>query len=430
MEKNAPCESSSYLVGCCQKGWVRKKVKSETKRKLKWKVKSLNRKVHPVLESTSVVAEAAILIQRRTPLSMLGLGALALRTGFRWLCQIDPNEPWLIFSLPDALMEEFENACNQSCLDSHKVGQEVQVYIFEQGEIHFSKHWDYPRFTFSSLSAQEETLLAIGQEMKKMLPQRMSFEVVNNKGKNRIIPMMGESKPSPKAQEILAATLPMLEKNKPRVLLLTGTPGVGKTVAANWIAQQIVGNELTLHFNPAQEPVISLAASLGFLAPKAILIDDIDKFEDLSCLLDFFDRIPKSLSIVILTANNGYGENVLDGSFVRCGRIDETWEITDIGIHTGRTPPFDKLDDETWVKVKFWSAASLAELAKRIEQRGIENTRLDDIATRENMRCLSNRKVKDRVRHRYLTKEEHDPGDRPVVDVGMIERMLNHKGPR
>jgi hypothetical protein len=179
---------------------------------------------------------------------------------------------------------------------------------------------------------------------------------------------------SDQGRAIADCTIPMLDKGG-RVILLNGKPGVGKSTIAEEIAQYIGGRVIVLGggiFSPKGEYDAHTTTSgcdieqLALLTPTVIVIDDVDKIHIPLARLEKLRAIAR---LVIMTANNGEYDDVLDGALDRPGRTDETFEVMpDRGLTP--QPPFDKLDREIWTKIKGWPIAHLNELRRRIEERG------------------------------------------------------------
>lgn len=176
---------------------------------------------------------------------------------------------------------------------------------------------------------------------------------------------------STQGKAISEATTPLLTGG--RVILLNGAPGVGKSTIAQEVARLIGGRVLILGagvFCPKDEdshPQPGPLGQLAMLSPSVVIIDDVDK---LRLYLTNLEALRSIAKLVILTANNGEYDDVLDGAIDRPGRTDETFDIKQDGA-LPPSPPFDKLDAETWNKVKGWPIAYLNELRKRIEERGV-----------------------------------------------------------
>jgi hypothetical protein len=186
-----------------------------------------------------------------------------------------------------------------------------------------------------------------------------------------------------------------------RAILLNGRPGVGKTTKAQEIAQLaelgrtvllpniILGPERDNRGN--EQARVSQggtrADTLRMLSAGVIIIDDVDKVEIRLALLE---AVRAAAKLVILTANNGQHDEIIDGATIRAGRIDEVFEIA--GSTVPRRPPFDRMNEEEWNEVRDWPIAYLNEIEKRLMHRS-QDLRLEDLRVRVNKMTRSGGKL-------------------------------------
>jgi ATPase family associated with various cellular activities (AAA) len=158
--------------------------------------------------------------------------------------------------------------------------------------------------------------------------------------------------------DVLARTKALLGDH--RCILLEGRPGIGKTTMAQAIARDANLGRVVLIENNI---LASGNGELQFkqLSAGVIVIDDIDKVR---VRLETFEAIRMSCRLLIVTANNGSYDDVIDAALARPARIDEIFTVE--APEPFRRAPFDKLDDATWTEVSGWPYAYLNELEKRL----------------------------------------------------------------
>jgi hypothetical protein len=199
---------------------------------------------------------------------------------------------------------------------------------------------------------------------------------------------------SKQGPRILDATQPLLEGG--RCILLEGRPGCGKTTCSQEIAAR-AGLGRTLLINPKLVGDDRESSSIGrnhrhdpdltiplqLLSPGVVIVDDIDK---VLLNLRHIEALRRTAKLVILTANNGQHDEVLDAAIMRAGRVDEVFTITP--EHSMRRVPFDQLDDALWEEVRDWPIAYLNEVEKRLRYRSGE-LRIEDLRDRVSKKTRS-----------------------------------------
>lgn len=196
---------------------------------------------------------------------------------------------------------------------------------------------------------------------------------------------------SRRGDEIAKAILPFLRDGGSRVVLLTGGPGVGKTTIAHQVARRAGLGRVAL----LDAKVISgtgrdpgclfhgeILESLPLASISTVIVDDIDKVE---IGLESLEAL-RAAKLVILTANNGAYDDVLDAAMIRPGRIDDVFEVA--AEDRPRAEPFGQLTDEEWARVKGWPVAWQNEVALRIRHRR-DDLGLDELEQRLGRRTRS-----------------------------------------
>lgn len=323
------------------------------------------------------LAQLAVQAHKVTPLTAAGL----VGTTISVLHGAFGDTPWIwLMSLPLPVHQIVGALAAQGW--SVVVGAgDVDEPVMRRGSDEI-KIRDTGSINFYDSSRQAALRDDVTRSVSAALPR--SIEVYPDRGAWCVaeVPLTHFNAPQPNA--IAAATKPLLELGT-RCILLNGPPGVGKSTAARQIAAAFHGRTLVLTRTVAARStragLPNSCTDLGVfkqLQPHTIIVDDIDKCE---LSLASLEELRSACKLLVLTANNGNRDDVLDGAVARCGRIDEEYQVAGV---PRREAPFDQLDDATWRQVMAWPVAYQQEVAARIKFRGIapEALRLDELERR------------------------------------------------
>lgn len=351
-------------------------------------------KIEPVARITERVANFAVQLQKpMTVLGAVGIASSAI-AGLRDVlnnganpassAEMMANRAWIV--------EAFRAVGGVVRRDPVDAGAEITsitaagqcLRIFADGSLMPEGHWT------------PELQKWIRQVLDPVLPQVLS--VKNDPGRETYLSSAGKLAGirSPQAERILAATRPLCGDGG-RCILIEGKPGVGKTTAAHAIAQaagfgrvllldgMVVGTARTEYASTSPTSIAcgDFGLSLALVSPGVIVVDDVDKIH---MTLKTVEAMRSAAKLVVLTANNGMHDEVLDGAMMRAGRVDEVFSVTP--EHTERRAPFDQLGDAEWDEVSQWPIAYVNEVERRLRCRP-GDLRLEDLRGRLKRRTRS-----------------------------------------
>lgn len=379
---------------------------------VKTSLQELNDKVAPVAR---VIAEAGpVLIELRgatTPIGIITAAATAVNASNAWLSENRSDEgpvgtvifPWseaLTPALSDIISEmaseewDTDHGFRRWALDKDFAGMVCQSIPGEPEAIRVYRcsETNHRRLVAGAVTEDDVKRLRISLQarFREVYPARILEAALDSDSPERSRIKASEIAPlgSPRGEEILNDTSPLIpDHGEGRCILLTGKPGCGKTSMAAWIADAIsdpIDRILHLRIDLIDMDDYVTEMVLKVLEPRVVILDDIDKLED-GLPNRVLEVIRRHVKLVILTANNGLDERVIDGSLIRPGRIDETFLIDKIGVELIPDGVLTQLAPEEWERVKTWPASFRTELVKRINGRGPERLNLEEMEHRIGM---------------------------------------------
>lgn len=352
-------------------------------------------RARPVTTAVERVAQFAVRLQKPTLVGLVGLAA----TGVNALAQ-ELNNPGGPTTVVDVLVSK-----GQMISAIREAGGKVSVSRWNDNSETVTCIVGSTTFTLGETGSIVGALNAdlrewLRQAIDRVLPNHIDIREKreSNRTSHEARPVQLTTRTNDQASSILSATLPLIDGG--RCILLDGRPGVGKTTLAQIVAREsglgrvvLLENSLVGYSAESETSVTSTFSSADFrealamLTPGVIVVDDVDKVR---ISLQQLEAMRRAAKLVILTANNGQYDEVLDGALMRAGRVDEVFTIAPSKIE--RSAPFDVLSDDDWTEVSQWPVAYMNEVRKRLECRPHE-IRLDDLRTRMTRKTRSGDKL-------------------------------------
>lgn len=358
---------------------------------MSWKdrIRPIISKIEPYARVADRVAQVAVHLQKPTIPGVLAASGTALSA---IADQLDDTAPgWTVntFLSPTHIVEAVHAAGINTKTTQYKNGSKTTTFFIGDAAYWCASDGSltvYHKEAFEPLEALRKVLDRSLPNVLfvRPLPQSSDFQ-----------PKRVEARPAelttldnPQAHDILRMTLPLLEGG--RCILLDGKPGVGKTTCAQIIAREAkLGRTVILDSHVVgydRESASSRAGdirdALRLLSAGVLIVDDVDK---VILTLDAMEALRANARLVVLTANNGNYDEVLDAATVRAGRVDEVFELRP--AKRVRAAPFDRLSEAEWEEIAEWPVAYLNEVEKRLNV-GRE-PRLEDLRQRLGRRTRS-----------------------------------------
>lgn len=195
-----------------------------------------------------------------------------------------------------------------------------------------------------------------------------SVEMVSGKEKSLITLQpwdLGTILSSEQTRQVTERTKKLLALGGPRSLMLHGPPGTGKTCMARSIASNISGTSLSITAKYLKDvDSCTLTFVLDLLSPDSLLIDDIDRVDDVAALLPAIDRIRPKTKLIMVTVNH---LDEVDAAVKRAGRFDDLVEVIRVKAPSEMIPD---LPEWAGKEIDNWPIAYVTELKARLAALG------------------------------------------------------------
>jgi len=127
--------------------------------------------------------------------------------------------------------------------------------------------------------------------------------------------------PSKQATEYSAYLAPFIANNIPRSVMFYGPPGTGKSTMARTIVDSLKLNSFRIRVDDLSSiNYTTLFEALSIFRPDVLILDDFDRCDNQSSLLELVERFQQIIKLTIATINH---RNSLDEALLRPGRFDE-----------------------------------------------------------------------------------------------------------
>lgn len=164
--------------------------------------------------------------------------------------------------------------------------------------------------------------------------------------------------PSKIAIQLEALLQKAIDQKRNRSFLLYGPPGTGKSAIANYLISKF--NFRTLRIDSKNFTSTSMRSYFKMFKFDAILIDDLDRFDEDSSLLLFLEEAKRHCKLIVATCNSLSKFSAA----VRPGRFDQLFVVESLDEETIKSI-LGPLEEKWFEKVKHFPAAYLKEFVDR-----------------------------------------------------------------
>lgn len=351
-------------------------------------IRRLVNKVKPATEALEKVASIAVHLRKPSVIGVAGAASAGLNELGRALARGNPGRRIAMPTTP-----------RQTIAAVAAAGAQVRTYQSSEGASHefiYREHEAWIESNGSVYFVNETSREWLRGALDAWLPEAVDVHYSRSGGDGHTarfetVPAANFTAIRPDtAGFIWRLTAPMVDGDRRRCVLITGKPGTGKTTTAQAIAVLSgLGRAVSLPASILSHggdglSEADIASAIEMLSPGVVIVDDVDKVRP---SIHRLERLRGVARLVILTANNGEHDAVLDGAFVRAGRVDEVFEVRP--AEWPRRAPLDRLSPEEWDEVKNWPVAFVREVEERLTRRPDADARLEDLRARLALRVRS-----------------------------------------
>ncbi len=169
--------------------------------------------------------------------------------------------------------------------------------------------------------------------------------------------------PSKRAGEYSLYLRKCIDANVSRSVMLYGPPGTGKSTMARTIVESLGMKSFRIRVEDiAHIETSAVFESISIFEPDAVILDDFDRSDSQSKLLETLEFFQQHVKLVIATVNN---KNNLDEAILRPGRFDELLQIKQMDDDVVRAV-LGNDHAAAYDTVKDWPVAFIQEYVKRL----------------------------------------------------------------
>lgn len=181
---------------------------------------------------------------------------------------------------------------------------------------------------------------------------------------------------SQRAAIIAQKTKRFIDNKISRSILLYGPPGTGKSTMVRAIVRDLGLSSLRIRVEDLEDMTnTTIFEAIKIFEPECIIIDDLDRVNRLTHLLEMLERFNKKLKVVFATVND---KDSLGDAILRPGRFDELIEIKEIDEETVKRLLVNE-PAEIFDIIKMWPIAYILEYLKRRSYMSTEDA-IEDLA--------------------------------------------------